>query len=77
MERSIYDNTKEIPSDVSTYVRDVRSSCETICTAIGNCSDLDAFKVLFKDTRNEEGDVTKVAVVNNWPDDYDMEKYRR
>jgi len=77
VERSIYDNTKAIPSDVSTYVGDVRSSCETICTAIGNCSDLDAFKVLFKDTRNEEGEVTKVAVMNGWPDSYNMEKYRR
>jgi len=77
VERSIYDNTKEIPSDVTTYVGDVRSSCETICTAIGNCSGLDEFKVLFQDTRNEEGEVTKVAVLNDWPDDYDMEKYRR
>ena len=77
VERSIYDNTKEIPSDVSTYVRDVRSSCETICTAIGNCSDLDALKVLFQDTRNEAGEVTKIAVLNDWPDFYNVEKYRR
>jgi len=77
VERSIYDNTKEIPSDVSTYVRDVRSSCETICTAIGNCSDLDALKVLFEDTRNEAGEVTKIAIMNDWPDSYNMEKYRR
>jgi len=77
VERFIYDNTKTIPSDVSTYVGDVRSSCETICTAIGNCSDLDALKVLFKDTLNEAGEVTKIAVLNDWPDDYDMEKYRR
>ena len=77
VERSIYDNTKVIPSDLSTYVGDVRASCETICTAIGNCSDLDALKVLFQDTRNEEGEVTKVAVLNDWPDSYGMEKYRR
>jgi hypothetical protein len=74
---SIYDNTKAIPSDVSTYVGNVRSSCETICTAIGNCSDLDAFKVLFEDTRNEKGEVTKVAVINDWPDFYNVEKYLR
>ena len=77
VERSIYDNTKTIPSDLSTYVGDIRSSCETICTAIGNCSDLDALKVLFEDTRNEAGEVTKIAIMNDWPDDYDMEKYRR
>ena len=77
VERSIYDNTKEIPSDVTTYVGDVRSSCETICTAIGNCSDLDALKVLFQATRNEEGEVTKIAVLNDWPDSYGMEKYQR
>ena len=77
VERSIYDNTKAIPSDVSTYVGDVRSSCETICTAIGNCSDLDALKVLFQDTRNEAGEVTKIAIMNDWPDSYNMEKYRR
>ena len=77
VERSIYDNTKTIPSDVSTYVGDIRSSCETICTAIGNCSDLDALKVLFEDTRNEAGEVTKIAVLNDWPDFYNVEKYRR
>ena len=77
VERSIYDNTKTIPSDVSTYVGDIRSSCETICTAIGNCSDLDALKVLFEDTRNEAGEVTKIAIMNDWPDSYNMEKYRR
>ena len=77
VERSIYDNTKTIPSDLSTYVGDIRSSCETICTAIGNCSDLDALKVLFQDTRNEAGEVTKIAVLNDWPDFYNVEKYRR
>ena len=77
VERSIYDNTKSIPSDVSTYVKDIRSSCEAICTALENCSDLDAFKVLFEDTRNEAGETTKIAVVNDWPDPYTMEKYRR
>ena len=77
VERSIYDNTKTIPSDLSTYVGDIRSSCETICTAIGNCSDLDALKVLFEDTRNEAGEVTKIAIMNDWPDSYNMEKYRR
>jgi len=77
VERFIYDNTKSIPSDVSTYVKDIRSSCEKICTAIENCSDLDAFKVLFEDTRNEAGEITKIAVLNDWPDPYTMEKYRR
>ena len=77
VERFIYDNTKVIPSDVSTYVGNVRSSCETICTAIGNCSDLDALKVLFEDTHNEAGEVTKVAAINDWPDNYDIRKYRR
>ena len=77
VERFIYDNTKSIPSDVSTYVKDVLSSCEAICTAIENCSDLDAFKVLFEDTRNEAGETTKIAVVNDWPDPYSVEKYIR
>ena len=77
VERSIYDNTKTIPSDLSTYVGNIRSSCEAICTAIGNCSDLDALKVLFEDTRNEAGEVTKIAIMNDWPDSYNMEKYRR
>ena len=77
VERFIYDNTKTIPSDLSTYVGDIRSSCEAICTAIGNCSDLDALKVLFEDTRNEAGEVTKIAIMNDWPDSYNMEKYRR
>ena len=77
VERFIYDSTKVIPSDVPTYVENVRSSCKTICTAIENCSDLDALKVLFKDTLNEAGEVTKPAVVNTWPDDYSIRKYIR
>lgn len=77
VERFVYDNTKTIPSDVSTYVENVRSSCEIICTTIGNCSDLDVFKVLFEDTYNETGEVTKRAVVHDWPDNYYIRKYQR
>ena len=48
-----------------------------MCTAIENCSNIDELKVLFKDTINEAGEVTKVAVMNNWPDDYSIRKYIR
>jgi hypothetical protein len=74
VERFIYDNTKTIPSNITTYVGNVRSSCETMCTAIENCSNIDELKVLFKDTLNEAGEVTEVAVMNNWPDDYSIRK---
>ena len=77
VERYTYDNSKTIPSAVSTYVTNVRNSCTTICNAIDNSADMAAFKALYNDTRDSDGNLTAVATVNNWPDDYDIKTYER
>jgi len=77
VERYTYDNSKTIPSAVSTYVTNVRNSCTTICNAIDNSADMAAFKALHNDTLDSNGDVTEVATINNWPDDYDVQTYER
>ena len=72
VERYTYDNSKTIPSAVSTYVTNVRNSCTTICNAIDNSADMAAFKALHNDTYDSDGNITAVATINNWPDDYDV-----
>jgi len=77
VERYTYDNSKTIPSAVSTYVTNVRNSCTTICNAIDNSADMAAFKALHNDTYDDDGNITAVAKVNDWPDDYDIKTYER
>jgi len=77
VERYTYDNSKTIPSAVSTYVTNVRNSCTTICNAIDNSADMAAFKALHNDTYDSDGNITAVATVDNWPDDYDVQTYER
>ena len=77
VERYIYDNSKTIPSAVSTYVTNVRNSCTTICNAIDNSADMAAFKALHNDTYDSSGNLTAIAKVNDWPDDYDVQTYER
>jgi len=66
-----------IPSDVATYMAAVRTAHASICTAIDNASDLDAFIVLHTDEYNEDGTLKTVRKVNDWPDDYGVKGYRR
>ena len=66
-----------IPSDVTTYMAAVRTAHASICTAIDNASDLDAFIVLHTDELNEDGTLKTVRKVNDWPDDYGVEGYKR
>jgi len=77
VERYTYDNSKTIPSAVSTYVTNVRNSCTTICNAIDNSANMAAFKALHNDTYDSDGVLTAVATVNNWPDDYNVKTYER
>ena len=77
VERYTYDNSKTIPSAVSTYVTNVRNSCTTICNAIDNSADMAAFKALHYDTYDGSGNLTAIAKVNDWPDDYDVQTYER
>jgi hypothetical protein len=36
-----------------------------------------AFKALYEDTRDSDGNVTEVARINRWSDDYDVKTYIR
>ena len=66
-----------IPSAVVTYMAAVRTSHASICTAIDNASDMNAFIVLHTTEHNEDGSVKTVAKVEDWPDDSGVEGYRR
>ena len=77
VERSIYDSSKTIPSAVGTYVGDIKTDCAAIEAAIDGASDMAAFKALYEDTRDSDGNVTEVARVNRWSDDYDVKEYVR
>ena len=66
-----------IPSAVVTYMAAVRTAHASICTAIDNASDIDAFKVLNTTEYNEDGSVKTIAKVEDWPDDSGVKGYRR
>ena len=77
VERSIYDNSKAIPDAVKTYVAAIKTDCANIETAIDNASDIAAFKKLYDWEYNEDGSVKTIAPIQNWSDDYDVQKYVR
>ena len=77
VERLAYDSSKTIPSAVGTYVGDIKTDCAAIEAAIDAASDMAAFKALYEDTRDSDGNVTEVARVNRWSDDYDVKEYVR
>jgi hypothetical protein len=66
-----------VPSAVITYMAAVRTAHASICTAIDNASDIDAFKVLHTTEYNEDGSVKTVAKVDDWPDDSGVKGNRR
>ena len=61
--RYTWDNSKAIPDAVKTYTAAVRSHVNTTCTAIDNCSDLAALKVVCAKLA-DDGEYGKA-----WPDD--------
>ena len=77
VERLAYDSSKTIPSAVGTYVGDIKTDCAAIEAAIDGASDMAAFKALYEDTRDSDGNVTEVARINRWSDDYDVKEYVR
>jgi len=77
VERLAYDSSATIPSAVGTYVGDIKTDCAAIEAAIDAASDMAAFKALYEDTRDSDGNVTEVARVNRWSDDYDVKEYVR
>ena len=66
-----------VPSAVVTYMAAVRTAHASICTAIDNASDIDAFKVLHTTEYNEDGSVKTIAKVEDWPDDSGVKGNRR
>ena len=77
VERLAYDSSKTIPSAVGTYVGDIKTDCAAIEAAIDGASDMAAFKALYQDTIDSDGNVTEVARINRWSDDYDVKEYVR
>ena len=58
-----------IPSSVTTYRDAVRTKCAEIETALNGAADLAAFMALFEDTVDNDGNVTAIAKINDWPDE--------
>jgi len=77
VERLAYDSSKTIPSAVGTYVGNIKTDCAAIEAAIDGASDMAAFKALYENTRDSDGNVTEVARINRWSDDYDVKTYIR
>ena len=77
VERLAYDSSKTIPSAVGTYVGNIKTDCAAIEAAIDGASDMAAFKALYEDTRDSDGNVTEIARINRWSDDYDVKTYIR
>ena len=77
VERLAYDSSATIPSAVGTYVGDIKTDCAAIEAAIDAASDMAAFKALYEDTRDSDGNVTEVARINRWSDNYDVKEYVR
>ena len=62
--RKMEDSTKAIPSDISTYRSNVRTSCANIETQINAASNMATFIKLFDSALDSSGTTT----INNWPE---------
>ncbi len=70
------DNTKAIPSDVSTYRASVRTKADEICTAIDGCTSMTKLKALFESTYNDDGSLNTIAKMQDFPTN-DIKEYER
>lgn len=77
VQRVTMDSSATIPSAVTTYCAAIRKDCGDICTAIDNASDMAAFKALYADTVNSEGEITQVNRINRWTTDSTVKDYIR
>jgi hypothetical protein len=68
---------KAIPSAVKTYIAAVRTAHDSIATAITACNTMTKFIAIHTDEYNDDGSLKTVRKVNDWPDDYEIKKYRR
>ena len=70
MERYVFDNTKAIPAGVKSYAAAVRTHCDTICTDVDSCSDLDDIKIVYAKLHDGGEYMT-------WPDESSIVAYNR
>ena len=77
VERSIYDSSKTIPTAVSNYVSSIRQDCLDIETDIDDASNMAAFKALYTDTVDSNGEITQVNRINRWTSDSTVQDYIR
>ena len=77
VQRVTMDSSATIPSAVTTYCAAIRTDCADICTAIDNASDITAFKALYADTLDSDGNVTQVNRINRWTSDSTVQDYIR
>jgi hypothetical protein len=75
--RFVEDNTKKIPTKVSTYRANVRTKADEICTAIDGCTSMTKFKALFESTYKEDGSIDVIAKMNDFPSNKDIKEYER
>ena len=66
-----------IPSEVTTFMANVRAAHKSICDAIDACNSMTKFIAIHTDEYNEDGSLKTIAKVNDWPDDYDIKSYYR
>ena len=71
-----------IPSEVTTFMANVRAAHKSICDAIDACNSMSKFVAIHTDEYNYDSDgkitsVKTIAKVNDWPDDYDIKSYYR
>ena len=64
-----YEKNTAIDSDVSTYRDAVRTACNTIETAINNCSSLSDLQAMFVVPTDDDGNPTGKAPMYNFPDE--------
>ena len=57
--RNTEDDTKSIPSNVSTYRTNVRTKANEMCTQIDNASTVDELKALYQYTEQDDGTFTR------------------
>ena len=61
------ETSQAIPETVSNYRASVRSSCDSICSAITGCTTLEEFKALFDAKYDENRNLVEEAIINKWP----------
>jgi len=77
VQRVTMDSSATIPSAVTTYCAAIRTDCAAIITAIDGASNMTAFKALYVDTVDSDGEITEVNRINRWTDDTNVETYIR